>query len=67
MHLDVIETRARRTTRPASTEQRDLVPGRRKSAEDFMHVNLRPASERVLAVLPVDEEDAHVSGMREEG
>jgi hypothetical protein len=59
MYLDPVEPGVRRTPRPAATEQRDLVPSGREPTEDFVHVNLGAASLRVLAVLPVDEQNAH--------
>ena len=59
MNLNSVEARVRWTSWPAATEQRDLVPGRREPAEDFVHVYLGAARLGVLAVLPVDEQYAH--------
>ena len=51
--------RARRTSRPAAAEQRHLVPPRGEAAEDLVQVNLGAAGLRILAVLPVDDQDPH--------
>ena len=52
-------TRARRTVGPAAAEQAHLVPLRGEPAEDLVQVNLGAAGLRILAVLPVHEQDAH--------
>ena len=58
-------TRCRRASRcgsaagPAAAEQRDLVPARREPAEDLVQVDLGAAGLRIVAVLPVDEEQPH--------
>jgi hypothetical protein len=56
---DSIETGARLATGPASAQESHLVTARGDAAEDLVKVDLRPAGLWVLAVLPVDQQDAH--------
>jgi len=59
MHRDAVEHRTRRTPGPAAAEQRDLVAARGQAAEDLVQMDLGASGLRALAVLPVDEQDAH--------
>ena len=58
-YVDAIELRARWTIGPAAAQQTDVVTVRRESSEDLVQVNLSAAGQRVLAILPVHEQDAH--------
>jgi hypothetical protein len=60
MDLDVIQSGVGRRPGPAAAQERDFVSQSGKAAEDFVHVNLGSAGLRILAVLPVDEQYAHV-------
>ena len=57
--LDPVERGARRTVRPAAAQQRDLVPLRGEPPEDLVQMDLGAARLRILAVLPVDDENSH--------
>jgi hypothetical protein len=59
MDGEAVERRARGRAGPAPAEQRHLVAARRETAEDLVQVVLRAASLGILAILPVDDEDAH--------
>jgi hypothetical protein len=59
MNVDPVECRARRAARPSATEQPDLVPTGRKTAEDLVQVNLGATGLRILTVLPIHEQNAH--------
>jgi hypothetical protein len=43
----------------SATEEIDLVTGGRDSSEHLMEVQLRPPCVRVLAILPIDDQNAH--------
>jgi hypothetical protein len=59
VNVDAVERGASGTIGPPTTEQRHGVTARRKTAEDFVEVYLRASSEWVLAILPVDDQNAH--------
>jgi hypothetical protein len=56
---ETIETGARLATGPASAQESHRVTARGDPAEDLVQVDLGPAGLWVLAVLPVDQQDAH--------
>ena len=58
-HLDVIQSGVRIGAHPTAAQQRDLVAGRREPPEDLVQMDLGAAGLRIVAVLPVDEEQPH--------
>ena len=56
VHLDAAEHGARRAAGPSAAEQRDRVAPRCQPLENLVEVDFRPARERVLATLPVDDQ-----------
>ena len=59
VHLDAVEPRVRGTSRPAPTEESNVMPGACETTEYFVHVNLGAAGLRIVTVLPVEEQNAH--------
>lgn len=59
MDGDAVERCTGRAAGPAAAEQRDFVTERRQTAEDFVQMDLGAAGLRVVAILPIDEQDAH--------
>ena len=59
MHVDAAERRARRAVGPSAAQHRDVVAAPREALEDLVQVDFRPASERILPILPVDDQQAH--------
>jgi hypothetical protein len=59
MYLDVVESRVRRAAGPSTAQERDFVADPREPSEDLVHVDLGATRLRILAVLPIDEQDPH--------
>src|SRR6185436_14121192 len=59
LHADAVQLGAPRPARPAARNQIDLVPPSRQPAEQGVQVDLRASGVRVVAVVPVDEQDPH--------
>src|SRR5579859_6683320 len=59
MNLDPVQTGARRAAIPTAAQQGDLVVFRSDAAKDLVEMDFSPTRLRVLAILPVHEQDAH--------
>ena len=57
VHVDAVDAHATGRAVPARREERDAMTARGEPAEDLVQVDLGAARLRVLAVLPVDDED----------
>src|SRR4029077_20794261 len=59
LNADPVQLGVPGRTGPAARDQIDLVSPPRQPAEERVQVNLRPSGMRVLAIVPVDDEDLH--------